>query len=162
MKHSLLNGSSSVGEERMESTKVFRAKALALAIAVGLGSLSTVVGADTLEELKAQIDALQKKVVELEEKQDRTEQRAAGAAADNVVTGGASKGSFKLPGSNTSITLGGYVKLDAVFSNPSAGVDSKGDLFLDPTTIAVGPNAATNERNQVKFGARESRLFVKT
>ena len=42
----------------MESTKVFRAKALALAIAVGLGSLSTVVAADTLEELKAQIDAL--------------------------------------------------------------------------------------------------------
>jgi hypothetical protein len=146
----------------MESTKVFRAKALALAIAVGLGSLSTVVAADTLEELKAQIDALQKKVVELEQKQDKTEQKQTGAAADNVVTGGASKGSFKLPGSNTSITLGGYVKLDAVFSNPSAGVDSKGDLFLDPTTIAVGPNAANNERNQVKFGARESRLFVKT
>ena len=71
------------------------------------------------------------------------------------------KGSFT-PGSNTSVTLGGYVKLDAVFSNPSAGVDAKGDLFLDPTTIAVGPNAANNERNQVKFGARESRLFVKT
>jgi hypothetical protein len=54
------------------------------------------------------------------------------------------------------------VKLDAVFSNPSGGVDTKGDLSLDPTTIAVGPGAGNNERNQVKFGARESRLFVKT
>jgi hypothetical protein len=147
MKHSLLNGSSSVGEERMESTKVFRAKALTLAIAVGLGSLSTAASADTLEELKAQIDALQKKVVELEQKQDKTEQKQAAAATDNVVTGGATKGSFKLPGSNTSVTLGGYVKLDAVFSNPSAGVDAKGDLFwIRPHRSRA--NAANNERNQ--------------
>ena len=80
----------------------------------------------------------------------------------DVVTGGATKGSFRLPGSNTSVTLGGYAKLDAVFSDPSAGVDSKGDLFLDPTTIAVGPAAGLGEHNEVKFGARESRLFVKT
>jgi hypothetical protein len=146
----------------VKSTNVFRAKTLVLAIAVAFGGLSTMAGADPLEELKAQIDTLQKKVVELEQKQDKTAQQQASAAADNVVTGGASKGSFKLPGSNTSVTLGGYVKLDAVFSNPSAGVDAKGDLSLDPTTIAVGPNAANNERNQVKFGARESRLFVKT
>jgi len=87
--------------------------------------------------MKAQIEALQKKVVELEQKQQTAEQMQAAAAPDNVVTGGTTKGSFKLPGSNTSVTLGGYVKLDAVFSNPSAGVDTKGDLFLDPTTIAV-------------------------
>jgi hypothetical protein len=146
----------------MASSKVFRVKVVALAISVGLGGLSTAVGADTLEELKARIEALQKKVVDLEQKQDKTEQKQAAGAADNVVTGGATKGSFKLPGSNTSVTLGGYVKLDAVLSNPSAGVDAKGDLSLDPTTIAVGPNGASNERNQVKFGARESRLFVKT
>jgi len=146
----------------MESTNVFRVKALALAIAVGFGGLSSAAGADTLEELKAQIDTLQTKVVELEQKQDRAAQKQAAGAADNVVTAGAGKGSFKLPGSNTSVTLGGYVKLDAVFSNPSAGVDAKGDLSLDPTAIAVGPNGASNERNQVKFGARESRLFVKT
>ena len=146
----------------MESRKVFRVKTLALAIAIGFGGLSTAAGADALEALKAQIDTLQKKVVELEDKQDKAAQKQAAGAADNIVTGGASKGSFKLPGSNTSITLGGYVKLDAVFSNPSAGVDAKGDLSLDPTAIAVGSNASNNERNQVKLGARESRLFVKT
>ena len=136
--------------------------ALALAIAIGAGGPGVAARADELQDLKAQIETLQKRVVELEQKQEKTEQIMARPAPDNVVTGGATKGSFKLPGSNTSVTLGGYVKLDAVFSNPSAGVDSKGDLFLDPTTIAVGPAAGSNERNQVKFGARESRLFVKT
>ena len=140
----------------MKSSNALRTKALVSAIAVGLGGSATATEADTLQDMKAQIEALQKKVLELEQKQKET------AAPENVVTGGATKGSFKLPGSNTSVTLGGYVKLDAVFSNPSAGVDTKGDLSLDPTTIPVGPSAGNNERNQVKVGARESRLFVKT
>jgi hypothetical protein len=143
-------------------SNALRTKVLVSAIAVGLGGLASAVEADTLQDMKAQIETLQKKVLELEQKQQTAEQKQAAAAPDNVVTGGATKGSFKLPGSNTSVTLGGYVKLDAVFSNPSAGVDTKGDLSLDPTTIPVGPGAGNNERNQVKFGARESRLFVKT
>jgi hypothetical protein len=146
----------------MKSSNAFRAKALVSVIAIGVGGPATAVRADELQNLKAQIDALQKKVGELEVKQETVEKKQAVVVPDNVVTGGATKGSFKLPGSNTSVTLGGYVKLDAVFSNPSAGVDTKGDLFLDPTAIAVGPDAGNNERNQVKFGARESRLFVKT
>jgi len=60
------------------------------------------------------------------------------------------------------VTLGGYVKLDAVFSNPSAGVDNAADLQLNASSIATGPAAGDHERNQVKFGARETRLFVKT
>src|SRR5882762_1827742 len=146
----------------MKSGNALRAKATGSAIAIGLAGSATAVRADELQDLKAQVEALQKKVGELEMKQETTEKKQAVAVPDNVVTGGATKGSFKLPGSNTSVTLGGYVKLDAVFSRPSAGVDTKGDLFLDPTAIPVGPTAANNERNQVKFGARESRLFVKT
>src|SRR5437764_4758876 len=93
-------------------------------------------------------------MLELEQKQED--------ATENVVTAGATKGSFKLPKSNTSITLGGYVKLDAVYSNPSAGVGTTADLLLQPNAIAVGPGAGDNERNQLKFGARESRMFAKT
>ena len=145
----------------MAFNSALKAKTLALAIAIGVGGPATAVRADDLQDLKAQIEALQRKVGELEMKQETTEKKQA-AVPDNVVTGGTTKGSFKLPGSNTSVTLGGYVKLDAVLSNPSAGVDTKGDLFLDPTAIPVGPTAGNNERNQVKFGARESRLFVKT
>ncbi|HEX6137852.1 MAG TPA: DcaP family trimeric outer membrane transporter [Casimicrobiaceae bacterium] len=144
----------------MASCGSSRARAQVAAIAVGLAGIASAARADTLDELKAQIEALQKQVVELQRKQAASERKP--ALPDNVVTGGATKGSFKLPGSNTSVALGGYVKLDAVFSNPSVGVDNAGDLSLNPATIAVGPGAGDHEHNQVKFGARESRLFVKT
>lgn len=142
----------------MTSRSGFARKTLVVAIAAAGASITS--HAETLDDLKAQIDALQRKVVDLEQKQRTSEQQRAAPA--NVVTGGATKGSFKLPGSDTSVTLGGYVKLDAVLSNPSAGVDNRADLQLDPTAIPVGPNAQNNERNQIKFGARETRLFVKT
>src|SRR5437773_7281413 len=144
----------------MEYRNAFKAKTLAVAIAIALGGTATA-AADELQDLKAQIEALQKKVGELEIKQETTEKKQA-ALPDNVVTGGTTKGSFKLPGSNTSVTVGGYVKLDAVFSNPSSGVDTTADLFLQPNAIAVGPGAGDNEHNQLKFGARESRMFAKT
>src|SRR5437588_7826031 len=146
----------------MESNNALKARTLALAIAIGAGGPATAVRADELQDLKTQIEALQKKVGELETKQETAEKKQAAAVPDNVVTGGAAKGSFKLPGSNTSVTLGGYVKLDAVYSNPSAGVGSTADLFLQPNAIAVGPGAGDNEHKQVKLGARESRMFVKT
>jgi len=133
----------------------------ALFVAIGVVGASVGARAETLDELKARIEALQRKVVELERKQDRSE-KTVGAGTANAVTAGATKGSFRLPGSNTSVTLGGYVKLDAVFSSASAGVDSPGDLSLSPSNIAVGPAAGEHERNQVKFGARETRLFAKT
>ena len=144
----------------MASCGSFEARMLVTAMAVGLASVTGAARADTLEELKAQIEALRKQVAELSRKQVASEQKP--ALPDNVVTGGATRGSFKLPGSDTSVTLGGYVKLDAVFSNPSVGVDSPGDLLLNPATIPVGPGAGDHEHNQVKFGARESRLFAKT
>jgi DcaP outer membrane protein len=146
----------------MDSNNALKAKTLVLAVAIGVGGPATAVWADELQDLKTQIELLQKKVGELEMKQETAEKKQTAVVADNVVTGGATKGSFKLPGSNTSVTLGGYVKLDAVYSNPSAGVGSTADLFLQPNAIAVGPGAGDNERNQLKFGARESRMFAKT
>jgi hypothetical protein len=139
----------------------FEKKALVVAMTLSFGGTSIAAHAETLEDMKAQIETLRKEMRELEERQQTTEQKQA-TAAENVVTAGATKGSFKLPGSNTSVALGGYVKLDAVFSNPSAGVGTTADLFLQPNAILVGPTARDNERNQVKFGARESRMFVKT
>jgi hypothetical protein len=133
---------------------------LFVAIAVGAGIPGVAARADTLRDVQLQIKLLQAKVSELEQQQ--ASQRKPDDVAASAVTSGATKGSFRLPGSDTSVTVGGYVKLDAVFGNPSAGVDSTADLFLQPNAIPVGPAAGDHERNQVKFGARESRLFVKT
>ncbi|HEX6794764.1 MAG TPA: DcaP family trimeric outer membrane transporter [Casimicrobiaceae bacterium] len=144
----------------MKSNRSFRTKRALVAIALAIaGGRSVVTRAATVDELQQQIDALRRQVLELQAKEQR---EGKAKAAENAVIGGATKGSFKLPGSDTSVTLGGYVKLDAVFSNPSAGVDNAADLQLNPSSIAVGPGAGDHERNQVKFGARETRLFVKT
>jgi len=145
----------------MRSCQQFGGKVLAVAIAVAASKLAIAASPDSPEDLARQLEALRAQVIELDRKQQAAERQQADAAK-NVVTAGATKGSFKLPGSNTSVTLGGYVKLDAVFSNPSAGVGSTADLFLQPNAIAVGPGSADNEHNQVKFGARESRMFAKT
>jgi len=144
----------------MQGKKGTRETLCALAIAAGAGFAAGAVHADELQDLKSQMEILQKAIADLAAKQQAAEKKQ--TAPPDAVTAGATKGSFKLPGSDTSVTLGGYVKLDAVYTNPSTGVNSKADLLLDPTTIPVGPNAGDNERSQVKFGARESRLFVKT
>lgn len=66
---------------------------------------------------------------------------------------------FKLPGSDTSLTVGGYAKLDAIWSDRSAGVDSVGDQVFNPGLIPVG-SAAERKRDQVTLHARQSRLWL--
>ena len=74
----------------------------------------------------------------------------------------AGKGSFKLPGSDTSVTLGGYVKFDAIWSDKSAGVDSVGDQQLNINLVPVGPAAGQHKKDQVTFHARQTRLSLGT
>ena len=146
---------------------------IALATGLSLVVVTPLARADTLSELKAQIDALQKKVGELESAQKKSDEetqrkvselqaRDAKSTPADVVTAGATKGSFKLPGSDTSVTLGGYVKLDAIYSDRSAGVASQGNQFLFPSVIPVGPTANANATHQTTLHARQSRLFVRT
>ena len=69
---------------------------------------------------------------------------------------------FKLPGSDTSVTFGGYAKLDAIWSDKSAGVDSAGDQVFNPGLIPVGPGAGEHKTSQVTLHARQSRLWLGT
>jgi hypothetical protein len=133
----------------------FTMLAFRLAMGAGLSALAPFAGAQSVAELKAQLEAVQKRLVELEQKQQT-------AAPANAVTGGDIPGSFKLPGSSTSVKLGGYVKLDALFNSKSTGVNSDGDQLLTPQLIPVGPGAGDNERKQLKLHARQSRFNVAT
>lgn len=69
---------------------------------------------------------------------------------------------FQLPGSDTSVTIGGYAKLDALWSDRSAGVDSVADQQFSPGLIPVGPSAGAHKRDQVTLHARQSRLWLGT
>jgi len=70
--------------------------------------------------------------------------------------------SLKAPGSDTTLTISGYVKLDAIWSDCSAGVDSVGDQTLSINTVQVGSAACQHKKNQVTLHARQSRLSVGT
>jgi hypothetical protein len=124
-------------------TKNRRLTTLQAAVAAASIGLTAAVRADPIQDLKAQIDSLSKKVTELEQK--KAADTMPPAAGSNVVTGGATKGSFKLPGSDTSVTLGGYVKLDAIFSDRSAGVGSTADQEYEAGGYpSVPPQGRTN------------------
>jgi hypothetical protein len=70
--------------------------------------------------------------------------------------------SFKVPDSDTTVTIGGYVKFDAIWSDKSAGVDSVGDQQLNINLVPVGPTAGQHKKDQVTFHARQTRLSLGT
>jgi cell division protein FtsB len=131
------------------------------------------VHATTLEELKQQLEVLQQKVAEMEaqkavEAQQAAELEAQKAAAAKeaeaqMVTRGAGPGTFnfRLPGIDTDVRLGGYVKLDAVYSDVGAGSNSDSDRFFYPRSIYVGPSADEPSEKLV-LTAKQSRLYLKT
>jgi outer membrane DcaP-like protein len=129
----------------------------ALALAVSLTGAGAVARADALSDLREQTEALQRKVNELEAAQQKT-------APTGVVTGGAIPGSFTLPGSNTSIKLGGYVKFDAVYSDITQGVDAVANQQTVDNAIPVGPDGtpADHKRGQLTLHARQTRLNLAT
>src|SRR5260221_5147377 len=62
--------------------------------------------------------------------------------------------------SYTMITLGVYVKADAIWRDRSAGVDSVGDQQLNINLVPVGP--VQHKKDQVTFHARQTRLSLGT
>ena len=86
-------------------TVSIKAALLGAGIAVALAGAPA--GAGEMDDLKAEIDSLRKQLERLEATQKKMEKKA--------VVGGDQAGSWKLPGSDTSISFSGYVKADAIY-----------------------------------------------
>ncbi len=106
---------------------------------------------NSIEALREQLNRLQARIDQLE-KSGREGEVA--VKAGNVVTGGDTPGSFKLPGSNTSVQIGGYLKLDAIYDRDQ---DLGDTLFVDGLSTS-----GKSTDGHFRMHARESRLFVKT
>ena len=107
-------------------------------------------GANEIAELKAQIEALQQRLAKIEASQKEAEKK--------TVTAGDTGGSWKLPGSKTSILFSGYVKGDFY-------VDSGKDLgnAFDPTAIRLdGVKDPNDDDGAVGVHAEQSRLRFDT
>ncbi len=77
-----------------------------------------------------------------------------------AVTVGDIKGTFKIPGTDTSLGLGGHVKVDALLNSVSAGRDRIGDQQTFYSQIPVG--GAPGEHSQISFIAKDTRLWLKS
>lgn len=107
-------------------------------------------GANEIEELKAQIEALQERLAKIEAAQKEAEKK--------TVTAGDTGGSWKLPGSKTSISFSGYVKGDFYLDS----ADDLGKAF-DPTSIRLdGVKNPDDDDGAVGVHAEQSRLRFDT
>ena len=129
--------------------QVGRGPAICAAALLSTTVLSSPASAQTVEELKAQIDALQKQV-------DGLEQKPAAAPVQAVV-GGDKPRSYKLPGTDTSLQIGGYAKGDAIYDVKS----QNGESFA-ASLIPLSGTAEDRQEGHVRFHARQSRLWFKT
>lgn len=139
----------------------FRTALLGSGAAVALMAASVPASADELNDLKGQIEALQSKLATLEQNQVAAQQEQQYVAAPaNAVVGGDKPGSFRLPGSNTSVAIGGYAKLDVIYDfDPDVG-DSFGVGGIAFETPAGDVEGSID--NQFTLHAKQSRLWVKT
>lgn len=106
---------------------------------------------NSIEALREQLNRLQARIDQIEKSGREGE---AAMKAGNVVTGGDTPGSFKLPGSKTSVQIGGYLKLDAIYDRDQ---DLGDTLFVDGLSTS-----GSSKDGHFRMHARESRLFVKT
>ncbi len=87
------------------------------------------------------------------------------AAVLLAFSGSAGAASFQLPGSSTTLDVGGYVKLDLIWNDESSGLDSQANIEYTPSAIPIKSGSAgftPGEDSQIVFNHRESRLWFKT
>ena len=117
-----------------------------------------------IDELKAQLEALQRRVNQLESEKSLDlppPQKAKAAAAPDpgfVATAGSFPGSPQIPGTNTSVKVGGYVKLDAYYDfGPKGGSDAQ-----DATSVPLSGTPAHERDGYGHLDAKYSRLNVES
>ena len=104
--------------------------------------------ADEVSDLRVQIEALSQKVQQIE-----TQKAQPAVIPANVVTGGDFPGSFKLPGSATSLKIGGYVKLDVLYDFDQKAGGAQGIPVRDSGTTIADQNTG-----HFQMHARQSRF----
>jgi hypothetical protein len=129
----------------------------------GIGILamgSPACAADEVAELKAQLKALQQRIEVLEKRPVETQ--VVTATGDKVAAPAkpVQKGYFVIPGTETSLKIGGFAKLDAVYNDVSSGENSTADQLFLPYRIPLD-NGKT-EDNQVVLHGRQSRFNLGT
>lgn len=121
---------------------------LASAAAVALAA-AVPAAAGEIDDLRAQIQALQDKIAKIDAERDR---RVAPAAA---MEAGSKPKSWKLPGTNTSMNIGGFAILQFDY-------DLNGPSSYAPANAQVDGTPGARRQGEFDLNARQSRFFVAT
>jgi hypothetical protein len=118
--------------------------------ALAMLAVSLPASASDIDEMRAQIQALQDKIAKIEVQEQH---RVAPAAA---VEAGSKPKSWKLPGTNTSMNIGGFaiLQFDYDLNGQSGG--------YGPATAPVDGTANSRRQGEFDLNARQSRIFVST
>lgn len=113
-----------------------------------------------VQELRRQLALLTARLEQIEATQAETKAEVAETKAEvkdtkerAVLSTGDSPGSFLIPGTGTTLSIGGYAKADFIYDLD----EDTGDLFVPESITTSG-----NDNNGFGAHARQSRLFVKT
>ena len=139
-----------IGETRLKAALLGSGAAIAL--------LASPAVADEVTDLKAQIDALQNRLDQLEVQQTKIASEQVAPA--QAITAGEFPGSIKL--GETSLALSGYVKLDAIYTMGAPGdpaVGGIGDSFVLSNIPADG-SFNDNRDDDIRLHARQSRFRI--
>ena len=138
----------------MEPSNALKAKTLALAIAIGVGSPATAARADELHDLKAQIDAPQQRVAEMETKQPAQPAGSMGADYAKGLPFVADDGSLTFHG----ITLYGLVDVGVAYQSHGTPLSNSAGLGLEylisknsnHSQFSIAPNALSSSNIGLK------------
>ena len=129
-------------------------KSVLLGSGAAVALLATPAVAGEVDDLKAQIEALQQRLDTVEVQQTKIEDSQERVAPANAVTAGDFPGSWKLPGSDTSISFSGYVKADFIYDFDAL---TNSDSF-GVSGIALDNSASARRDGNVRLHARQSRF----
>jgi hypothetical protein len=138
----------------MNSINTLKVKAFALAIAIGVGSPATSAKADELQDLKAQIEALQKRVGEMEAKQPAQPAEGNGADYAKSLPFVADDGSLTFHG----ITLYGTIDIGVAYQSHGTPLSNSAGLGLEylisknsnRSQFGMAPNAMSSSNIGLK------------
>lgn len=111
-----------------------------------------------MDALRARLDALRARMDEVERRRTATAEEA--PVSKQAVTGGSYPGSWRLPGSDTSLRFSGYARTDSFFTfgAPSTAI---GDSFV-LSNIPMKDSVAEKQGGDYRMHSRQSRIRFET
>jgi outer membrane murein-binding lipoprotein Lpp len=140
------------------------------AVLLGIGAAGVVsmaatpgLAADSLQqrraEMQQEIQKLEARLNALERKREQVRRRVAAAAA---VEAGSRPRSWKLPGTNTSMQIGGFAQLSLIYDFNQASGDAVSSDGASGSSFPSRGSAGANRQQHFRLHARRTRFFVKT